>query len=104
MNLRTLKNKAAAEVANYLIYISCQFDASSVLQSDNRRKFVNFVIEEVAWMWLQVKIVHGKPWHSQSQGSVKRSNCDVEDMVWADERQQLYKMESGALFHTVSKE
>jgi len=28
-----------------------------------------------------VKIVHGKPRHSQSQGSIERANRDVEDML-----------------------
>ncbi|XP_060874829.1 KRAB-A domain-containing protein 2-like [Metopolophium dirhodum] len=32
-------------------------------------------------MWGDVKIVHGKPRHSQSQGSVERANRDVEDML-----------------------
>ncbi|XP_025413283.1 KRAB-A domain-containing protein 2-like [Sipha flava] len=32
-------------------------------------------------MWSDVKIVHGKPRHSQSQGSVERVNRDVEDML-----------------------
>lgn len=34
-------------------------------------------------MWPQLKIVHGKPRHSQSQGSVERCNRDVGEMVRA---------------------
>lgn len=34
-------------------------------------------------MWLQLKIVHGKPRHSQSQGSVERANRDVQDILRA---------------------
>ncbi|XP_031328382.1 KRAB-A domain-containing protein 2-like [Photinus pyralis] len=34
-------------------------------------------------MWPQLKIVHGKPHHSQSQGSVERANRDVEEMIRA---------------------
>ncbi|KAF0751495.1 Uncharacterized protein FWK35_00017713 [Aphis craccivora] len=30
---------------------------------------------------LLLKIVHGKPRHSQSQGSVERANQDVENML-----------------------
>jgi hypothetical protein len=32
-------------------------------------------------MWSNVKIVHGKPRHSQSQGFIERTNRDVEDML-----------------------
>jgi len=32
-------------------------------------------------MWPELKIVHGKPRHSQSQGSVERANQDVENML-----------------------
>ena len=37
-------------------------------------------------MWDGLKIVHGKPRHSQSQGSVERANRDIEDMLstWMD--------------------
>ena len=34
-------------------------------------------------MWPRMKLVHGKPRHSQSQGSVERSNQDVRDMMAA---------------------
>jgi hypothetical protein len=32
-------------------------------------------------MWLNLKIVHGKPRHSQSQESVERANHDVEEIL-----------------------
>nr|XP_022920896.1 KRAB-A domain-containing protein 2-like [Onthophagus taurus] len=32
-------------------------------------------------MWKEPKILHGKPSHSQSQGSVERANQDIEKMV-----------------------
>jgi len=32
-------------------------------------------------MWSDIKIFHGKPRHSQSQGSVERANRDVEDIL-----------------------
>jgi hypothetical protein len=34
-------------------------------------------------MWPDLLIVHGKPRHPQSQGSVERLNCDVKDMLIA---------------------
>jgi len=35
------------------------------------REFVNKVIEELSSMWEELKIVHGIPWHSQNQDSMK---------------------------------
>lgn len=42
------------------------------------------MITELASLWPELKIVHGKPRHSQSQGSVERANQDIENMlaVW----------------------
>ena len=57
------------------------FGASSILQGDNGREFVNSVITELSAMWDGLKIVHGKPRHSQSQGSVERANRDIEDVL-----------------------
>ena len=42
---------------------------------------MNSVITELSAMWDGLKIVHGKPRHSQSQGSVERANRDIEDML-----------------------
>ncbi|KAL4089315.1 hypothetical protein QTP88_024369 [Uroleucon formosanum] len=41
------------------------------------------IIEELAELWPECKIVHGRPRHPQSQGSVERSNQDVENMLRA---------------------
>lgn len=32
-------------------------------------------------MWLECKIIHGRPRHPQAQGSIDRSNQDVENML-----------------------
>jgi len=39
------------------------------------------IIEKLQSLWPNCKIVHGKPRHSQPQGSVKRSNQDVERKI-----------------------
>ncbi|XP_050065514.1 KRAB-A domain-containing protein 2-like [Aphis gossypii] len=83
VTLRALKTKTAAEVTYNLIDIFCTFGAPSILQSDNGREFVNCIIDELKNMWPQLKIVHGKPRHSQSQGSVERANRDVQDILRA---------------------
>lgn len=79
--LRPLKSKRAEEIAYNLLDIYTTFGAPAILQSDNGREFVNSTITELHNMWEDVKIVHGKPRHSQSQGSVERANRDVEDML-----------------------
>lgn len=81
--LRPLERKTAEEVADNLLDVFCIFGAPSVLQSDNGREFCNHLITEMTAKWEEVKIVHGKPRHSQSQGSVERANQDVQDMLTA---------------------
>jgi len=79
--LKPLKTKRAEEIAYNLMEIYTTFGAPAILHSDNGREFVNSVINELHTMWGDVKIVHGKPRHSQSQGSIERANRDVEDML-----------------------
>jgi len=97
--LRALKTKRAAEVAYHLLDIFTTFGAPNILHSDNGREFCNQVIENLCSMWPDVKIVHGKPRHSQSQGSVERANQDIENMLgtWM-ETNQLFKWSEGLKF------
>lgn len=81
--LRSLQSKRAEEVAFQLTDIFLTFGAPCILHSDNGREFVNAVINEVMTYWPEVKLVHGKPRHSQSQGSVERANQDIEKMLAA---------------------
>jgi transposase InsO family protein len=59
------------EVAYQLMDIFCVFGAPFILYSDNGREFVNKIMKSLAEMWPGMKLVHGKPRHSQSQGSVE---------------------------------
>ncbi|XP_050312883.1 KRAB-A domain-containing protein 2-like [Anthonomus grandis grandis] len=68
VQIRPLTSKRAEEVAKSLVDIFCIFGAPSILQSDNGWEFANHVIEELCTIWSGLKIVHGKPRHSQSQG------------------------------------
>ncbi|XP_071053668.1 KRAB-A domain-containing protein 2-like [Onthophagus taurus] len=79
--LRPLESKRAEEVAYHLVDIFTTFGAPVVLQSNNGREFCNRIIEELKSLWPELKLVHGKPRHSQSQGSVERANQDVENML-----------------------
>ena len=49
----------------------------AILQSDNGSEFTASVIKELKGLWPDLKIVHGKPRHPQSQGSVERDNRDI---------------------------
>jgi hypothetical protein len=83
VQLRPLKSKRAEEVAYHLLNIFLTFGAPAILHSDNDREFSNRVISELCTMWKDVKIVHGKPRHSQTQGSVERANQDIQNMLTA---------------------
>lgn len=81
--LRALKTKTAAEVAANLKEVFSIFGAPSIFHTDNGREFKNQLVRELTQLWPEVKIVHGKPRHSQTQGSVERCNQDVENMLAA---------------------
>lgn len=50
-----------------------------ILQSDNGREFVNYVLDELKPLWLECIIfVRGRPKQSQSQESIERANQNVE--------------------------
>ena len=75
--------QTAQELAYQLMDIFCMFGAPFILQSDNGREFANKIIQNLADVWPGMKLVRGKSRHSQSQGSVERSNQDVRDMLIA---------------------
>ncbi|CAG4961256.1 unnamed protein product [Parnassius apollo] len=81
IQLRPLQSKTAEEVSKILLDIFCIFGSPSILQSDNGREFPNQVVESLTQMWPGLKIMHGKPRHSQSQGSVERANQNVQIML-----------------------
>ena len=78
--LRPLKSKKADEVANQLLDIFLLFGASTILQSDNGSEFCNNIIESLKITWPELKIIHGKPTHSQ--GSVEGAKQDIENMLY----------------------
>jgi transposase InsO family protein len=52
-----------------------------ILQSDNGREFTANIITDLKSLWPDLKIVHGRPRHPQSQGSEERANADVKEML-----------------------
>ena len=81
VQLRPVTSKRAPEIAYQLLDVLSIFDIPNILQSDNGREFVNSIIDEHRSMWEGLKIVHGKPRNSQSQGSVERANRGIGDML-----------------------
>jgi len=78
--LRALTSKRANEVAMQILDIFLLFGEPNILQSDNGTEFTA-IIGVLKNVWPECKIVHGKPRHPQSQGSVERANADVKDMT-----------------------
>lgn len=79
--LKALPQKTATEIAHSLVDIFSIFGAPNILHSDNGREFCNETLNSLCRLWDGVKLVHGKPRHSQSQGSVERANQDIENML-----------------------
>ena len=79
--LRALKTKTAEEVAYNLLDPFTLLGAPVILQSDNGREFINRIINSLKEMWSDLKLVSGKPRHSQSNGSVERANQNVENSL-----------------------
>ena len=81
------------EVAKQLKVIFADAGVPAILHMDNGKEFKNQTVEKVVkdyndlikgLDWPECKIVHGKPRHSQSQGSVERSNRDVQNILKAE--------------------
>lgn len=81
IQVRALRKKTACEVAEKLFDLFTIFGAPLLLHTDNGREFKNALITELCKFFPQIKIVHGRPRNSQSQGGVERANQDVEAML-----------------------
>jgi hypothetical protein len=79
--LRALRRKTGLDVAEALFDIFAHTGAPLVLHTDNGREFKNKHVKALVEMFANTKMVHGRPRHSQSQGSVERANQDIEKMM-----------------------
>lgn len=80
-HLFKLKSKHAERIAKKLLQIFTTQGAPALLHSDNGREFVNHILEELTKMWPELRIIHGRARHSESQGSVERLNRTVQDLL-----------------------
>ena len=74
VQLWSFKSKRAEEIIYNLLGTFTILGTPSILQSDNGHEFCNHIIQDVCAIWSELKIVHGKPRHSQSQESVEQTN------------------------------
>ena len=81
--IRAITSKRVAKVALHMMDIFLLLGAPVVLQSDNGSELIANVITELQGLWPDLKLVHDKPRHPQSQGSVERVNGDIKDMLTA---------------------
>jgi hypothetical protein len=63
--LQSLQSKRADELAYNILDIFTTFGAPNILHSDNEREFCNQIKNSLCEMWNDLKIVHGKPRHSE---------------------------------------
>ena len=75
--LQPIKSKRPTEVAAQLMDIFLLLGALATLQ------FTANIISEIKDFWPALVMVHGKPRHPQSQGSVEWANGDIKDMLVA---------------------
>ena len=81
--LKPLKDKSAIEVAKALIEVFGIFGAQCILQSDNGREFRNSIVEALKLLWPGLQIIHGRARRPQTQGSIERSNGDVQNIFFS---------------------
>ena len=80
--LRPLKRKCAVEVASTLVNVFYTLGAPCILQSDNGKEFDNKLLLVILnELWPSTKIIHCKPRHPQSQGSVESANKRVDNIL-----------------------
>ena len=79
--LKPLKSKKSSEVNKVLLDIFTTLGAPEILQCDNGTEFSTIKTDVLTKYWPHCKLIHSRPRHPQSQGSVERANGDVMNML-----------------------
>ncbi|GFO39385.1 KRAB-A domain-containing protein 2-like protein [Plakobranchus ocellatus] len=79
--LRALTSKNTADVTFHLLIIFFLFMAPVILHSVTNSSSLHMSLQSSRKFGLT--LMHGKPHHPQSQGSVERANGDIKDMLVA---------------------
>ena len=75
-----LKSKEGTPIANILLKLFHEHGAPTYLHSDNGTEFVNRFVTD-ACSRFNVVVVHGRPYHPQSQGQVENLNRRVKNCL-----------------------
>jgi transposase InsO family protein len=68
-----IAQKSAAAVLEVVRRVFKDFGQPAILHTDNGTEFANSQLEEECRLW-GTRIIHGRPYHPQSQGVVERAN------------------------------
>lgn len=75
-----IKQKTAESVSKFIYDIFLMFGPPIILQCDNGREFTG-IMNKLGDLWPNLKIIHGRPRHPQSQGLVERGNAILKKKI-----------------------
>lgn len=78
--LQSLKTKTVREIIHHHLQIFFTFGSPALLNSDNDKEFNNRVTIKLYTMWKDIKIVHRKPHHYQTQATFEREPIRIYTM------------------------
>ena len=79
--LHALVDKSGASVTDKLMETMMSVGPPNKLHSDNGSQFGAYMQETVRRLFPDVNILHGRPYHPQSQGCVERLNGIVSELI-----------------------
>lgn len=105
---RAIKQKTADNVAEFLYDIFLMFGPPVILQCDNGKEFSdNILLKKLGNLWPNLKILHGRPRHPQSQGMIERANSIMETKIgrWMETHKQTnWTSVLGQIVYTMNSE
>ena len=75
-----LKTKSAEEVYSLLKALFIKEGPPTIIQSDNGGEFIGEVVQNLCQEF-EVGIIHGRPYHPQSQGQIENLNKQVKRLL-----------------------
>ncbi|CAG8627028.1 6425_t:CDS:2, partial [Paraglomus occultum] len=74
------KQKKAENVSKFLYDVFLMFGPPMILQCDNGKEFTG-IMNKLEDLWPNLRIIHGRPRHPQSQGLVERGNAILKKKI-----------------------
>jgi len=98
-----IKSKHAAEVAESIRTVIAHQSVHYIyIQSDNGSEFINDIIKKIT-SYSNIKTIHGRPYHPQSQGIVERLNGELKKSVSKQIEEQGSEFWGDILYDVVAK-